>query len=49
MAEGLNRLATILKHRARGYRTLEAFSDRIHLAVVDLDLPAQIPAQFPIL
>jgi len=46
IAEGLNRIIKIVKNRASGYRTLDAFSDMIHLTVGDMDIPGQIPARF---
>ncbi len=46
IAEGLNRIVQIVKNRASGFRTLDAFSDMIFLTVGDLDIPAQIPARF---
>jgi transposase len=46
VAEGLNRIVRIVKNRASGFRTLDAFADMIFLCVGDLDIPAQIPARF---
>ncbi len=46
IAEGLNRIVKIVKNRASGFRTLDAFSDMIFLTVGDVDIPAQIPARF---
>lgn len=46
IAEGLNRIIKIVKNRASGFRTLEAFTDIIFLTVGDVDIPAQIPAKF---
>lgn len=46
VAEGLNRIIKIVKNRASGFRTLDAFTDMIFLTVGDVDIPAQIPAQF---
>ena len=46
IAEGLNRIIKIIKNRASGFRTLEAFSDMIFLTVGDMDIPGQIPASF---
>jgi transposase len=46
MAEGLNRIVRMVKNRASGYRTLDAFSDMIFLTVGDVNIPAQIPARF---
>lgn len=46
IAEGLNRIIRIVKNRASGFRTLDAFSDMIFLTVGDIDIPAHIPASF---
>ena len=46
IAEGLNRVIKIVKNRASGFRTLDAFSDMIYLTVGDIDIPGQIPASF---
>jgi len=46
IAEGLNRVIKIVKNRASGFRTLQAFTDIIFLTVGDLDIPAQIPVKF---
>ena len=46
IAEGLNRVIKIVKNRASGFRTLDAFSDLIYLSVGDMDIPGQIPAVF---
>ena len=46
VAEGLNRIIKIVKNRASGFRTLQAFTDMIFLTVGDLDIPAQIPSKF---
>jgi transposase len=45
-AEGLNRIIKIVKNRASGFRTLEAFTDLIFLTVGDVNIPAQIPKRF---
>ena len=45
MAEGLNRIIKIVKNRASGFRTLQAFTDMIFLTVGDLNIPAQIPSK----
>ena len=45
-AEGLNRIIRIIKNRASGFRTVEAFIDLIYLTIGDVDIPAQIPARF---
>ena len=44
VAEGLNRIITILKSRASGYRNLNAFTDMIDLVVGDFDIPAHVPS-----
>lgn len=49
VAEGLNRVIKIVKNRASGFRTLDAFMDLIYLVVGDVDLPAQIPTRFRVL
>ena len=46
IAEGLNRIVRIIKNRASGFRTLDAFSDMIFLPVGDLNIPEQIPKRF---
>ena len=46
VSEGLNRIIKIIKNRASGFRTLQAFEDMIFLTVGDVDIPAQIPARF---
>ncbi|MDY6857593.1 MAG: ISL3 family transposase, partial [Thermodesulfobacteriota bacterium] len=46
IAEGLNRIIRIVKNRASGFRTLQAFTDMIFLTVGDLDIPEQIPVKF---
>ena len=46
VGEGINRIVKIIKNRASGFRTLDAFSDIIFLAVGDLDIPGQIPTKF---
>jgi transposase len=46
IAEGLNRIIKIVKNRASGFRTLQAFRDMIFLTVGDVDIPAQIPLNF---
>jgi transposase len=46
VGEGLNRIIKIVKNRASGFRTLEAFTDMIFLTVGDVDIPAQIPVKF---
>jgi len=46
VSEGLNRIVKIVKNRASGFRTLDAFTDMIYLVVGDVDIPAQISARF---
>jgi transposase len=46
IAEGLNRIIKIVKNRASGFRTLEAFTDMIFLTVGDVNIPEQIPEDF---
>lgn len=46
IAEGINRIIGIVRNRASGFRTVEAFIDLIYLTVGDVDIPAQIPAKF---
>ncbi len=46
VSEGLNRIVKIVKNRASGFRTLNAFADMIYLTVGDVDIPAQIPTKF---
>ena len=46
VAEGLNRIAKIVKNRASGFSNLDAFSDMIYLTVGDVDIPAQISSKF---
>ena len=46
IAEGLNRVIGMLKNRASGFRSIQAFVDLIYLVVGDVDIPAQIPARF---
>lgn len=46
VGEGLNRVIRIVKNRASGFRSLDAFSDIIYLTVGDLDIPGQIPVHF---
>lgn len=45
-AEGLNRIIRIVKNRASGFRTVQAFIDLIYLTIGDVDIPAQIPRRF---
>jgi transposase len=46
IGEGLNRIVKIVKNRASGFRTLDAFTDMIFLVVSDLDIPGKIPTKF---
>ena len=46
VSEGLNRIVKIVKNRASGFCTLDAFTDMIYLVAGDLDIPAQMPARF---
>lgn len=46
ISEGINRIVRIVKNRASGFHTLNAFSDMIFLTVGDLDIPVQIPKTF---
>ena len=47
IGEGLNIILKIVKNRASGFRTLDAFTDIIYLTVGgDMDIPGQIPARF---
>lgn len=46
VSEGLNRIVKIVKNRASGFRTLNAFADMIYLTVGDVDIPAQTPTKF---
>lgn len=44
--EGINRVLQMIKARASGFATLDAFADLIYLVAGDVDIPAQIPAKF---
>jgi transposase len=46
VGEGINRIIKLVKNRASGYRTLDAFTDMIYLTVGDVNIPEQIPARF---
>jgi len=46
ISEGINRVIKIVKNRASGFANLSAFADMIYLTVGDVDVPAQIPADF---
>jgi len=45
-AEGLNRIIRMVKNRASGFRTVQAFINLIYLAIGDVDIPAQIAPRF---
>ncbi len=45
-AEGLNRIIGMVRNRASGFRTVQAFIDIIYLVIGDVDIPAQIPVRF---
>lgn len=47
-AEGINRIIKIIKNRASGFRSLNAFIDMIYLTIGDLDIAEQIPAEYRI-
>ena len=49
IAEGINRIIKIVKNRASGFRSAEAFIDLIYLTVGDVDIPAQIPTRFRVI
>jgi hypothetical protein len=36
----------MVKNRASGFQTVEAFIDLIYLVIGDVDIPAQIPKKF---
>ena len=46
VAEGLNRIIRMVKNRASGFRSVDAFIDLIYLTIGDVDIPAQFPARF---
>jgi transposase len=48
-AEGVNRIIKIVKNRASGFRTLEAFIDLIYLVIGNVDIPSRIPKRFHII
>ncbi len=48
-SEGINRIIKIIKNRASGFSTLQAFEDMIFLVIVDVDIPAQIPTRFRVM
>jgi len=49
VSEGLNPIVKIVKKRASGFRTLNAFTDMIYRVSGDIDIPAQISPRFRIL
>ncbi len=46
VAEGINRILRMVKNRASGFRSLDAFRDMIYLTIGDLDIPNCIPGKF---
>jgi transposase len=46
ISEGLNRIIRMVKNRASGFQSVQAFIDLIYLTVGDVDIPAQIPVRF---
>jgi transposase len=49
VAEGINRVIRLVKNRASGFRTFEAFTDMIYLSVGNVDIPGSIPAKFRVI
>lgn len=45
-AEGLNRIIRMVKNRASGFRSVNAFIDLIYLTIGDVDIPAQFSVRF---
>lgn len=45
-AEGMNRIIGMVRNRASGFRSVQAFIDLILLVLGDVDIPAQISAKF---
>jgi transposase len=45
-AEGMNRIIGIVRNRASGFRSVEAFINLIYLVLGDVDIPAHIPSKF---
>lgn len=45
-AEGLNRIIRMVKNRASGFRSVDAFIGLIYLTIGDVDIPAQFPTKF---
>lgn len=46
VSEGLNRIIGIIRNRASGFRSVQAFIDLIFLLIGDVDIPGQIPARY---
>lgn len=46
VGEGVNRILRLVKNRASGFSSLEAFADIIFLVKGDINIPDQIPAAF---
>ena len=46
VGEGINRIIRMIKNRAGGFRSLDAFADIIFLTVGDLNLLEQVPTSF---
>lgn len=44
VAEGLNRIIRMVKNRASGFKSVNAFVDLIYLTIGNVDIPAQFPA-----
>jgi transposase len=45
-AEGINRIIRMIKNRASGFRSVNAFIDLIYLVIGDVDIFAHFPAKF---
>jgi transposase len=45
-AEGLNRIIRMIKNRASGFRSVQAFIDLIYLVIGDVNIPAHFSANF---
>jgi transposase len=46
VAEGMNRIIGIIRNRASGFRSVDAFIDLIYLVLGDVDVPDKIPNKF---
>ncbi len=46
VSEGLNRIIGIIRNRASGFRSVDAFIDLIYLVVGDVDIPGKYAARF---